>query len=173
MKKKILLIISALMVLAIVFSSSACGRAVEKITEKAIEKAVESAAGGNADVSVDDTGVAISNEESAVQVGENATVPEGWPDVVPVSNDIKIQLSSSIKSEGKTTWFISSIFSGSGEDLYNYYKSQLSSWNVDSDVNSNSEGTKSWTVILSNDKYTFVAMITDDGKEDKSITISL
>jgi hypothetical protein len=53
--------------------------------------------------------------------------------------------------------------------LYNYYKSQLSSWNVDSDVNSNSEGTKNWTFQLSNDKYTLFIMINDDGKENKSI----
>ena len=138
--KKILIVVAVItVVIMLVFTFSGCGA----VAAKAIEKAVESAAGGNADVSVDDTGVAISNEESAVQVGENATVPEGWPDAVPVSNDIKIQLSSSTKSEGKTTWTISGAFSGSGEDLYNYYKSQLSSWNVDSDVNSNSEGTTS------------------------------
>lgn len=153
------------MVLAIIFSLSACG--------KAVEKAVESAAVGNADVSVDDTVVAISDEESAVQVGGNATVPEGWPDVVQVSNDIQIQVSTSSKSEGKTAWFISGTFSGSGEDLYNYYKSQLSSWNVDYDTNSESEGIKSWTVIFSNDKYTVTLMVTDDGKENKSIVLSL
>lgn len=158
------------MVLAIVFSLSACGKA---IAAKAIEKAVESAAGGNADVSINDTGVAISNEESAVQVGENAKVPTGWPDVVPVSNDIKITLSGSSKADGLTTWNIMGTFSGSGEDLYNYYKSQLSSWNVDSDVNSNSEGTKNWTFQLSNDKYTLFVMIIDDGKEDKSISFGL
>jgi hypothetical protein len=59
------------------------------------------------------------------------------------------------------------------EDLYNFYKSQLSSWNVDSDVNSNSEGTKSWIFQLSNDKYTLFIMITDNGKEDKSISYGL
>lgn len=64
-------------------------------------------------------------------------------------------------------------FSSSGEDLYNYYKSQLSSWDVDSNVNSNSEGSKNWTSQLSNDKYTLFIMITDDGKEDKSISFGL
>lgn len=158
------------MVLAIVFSLPACGKAV---AEKAIEKAVESAAGSDADVSVDDTGVVISNEESAVQVGENATVPEGWPNVVPVGKDIQIQVSASSKSEGKTTWSISGAFSGSGEDLYNYYKSQLSSWNVDGETITNSEGKNYWSSQLSNDKYTLLEMIIDDDKDFKTIALVL
>ena len=83
---------------------SACGKATANVAEKAVVKAVESAVGSNADVSVDETGVAISNEESAVNAGGNATVPEGWPDVVPVSKDIKITLSVSSKADGLTTW---------------------------------------------------------------------
>ncbi len=40
MKKKLVLILSVVMVVALVFSLSACGKTVQKIAEKAIEDAV-------------------------------------------------------------------------------------------------------------------------------------
>lgn len=168
MLKKILTILAVItFAIVINFTFSGCAN----IASKAIEKAVEKQTGVNIDVSSGEVN-ATDAQGNETNIGGNK-VPEGWPDVVPVGKDIKIEISGSNKSNGKTTWNISGVFSGSGEDLYNYYKSQLSSWNVDSDVNSNSEGTKNWTFQLSNDKYTLFIMINDDGKENKSIIYAL
>lgn len=167
MKKILILVATVTIAIMLVFIFSGCGA----IAAKAIEKAVEKEAGVSIDANSGEV-KATDAEGNEINIG-GSKVPEGWPDVVPVGKDIKILISGSNKSDGKTTWNISGTYSGSGEDLYNYYKSQLSSWNVDSDANSDSEGTKNWTLQLSNDKYNLFIMITDDGKENKSVILAL
>ena len=166
--KKILIavaLITVAIMMVVIFNG--CGA----IAAKAVEKAIENKTGVSIDTNSGEI-KATDAQGNEANIGGNK-LPEGWPDVVPVGKDIQIQISGSNKSNGKTTWSISGAFSGSGEDLYNYYKSQLSSWNADSDTNSNSEGTNNWTFQLSNDKYTLFIMITDDGKETKSIIFAL
>lgn len=165
MKKILIAVVVMIVAIMTVFIFSGCGA----IAAKAVEKAIEKEAGVSIDANSGEI-KATDDQGNEINIGGNK-VPDGWPDVVPVSRDITVTLSGSNKSDNKTTWTISGTFSGSGEDLYNYYKSQLSGWNVDSDTNSNSEGTSTWYVQFSNDKYTSVLTITDDTKENKIIAL--
>jgi hypothetical protein len=145
----IVIFIIALMVMVIVAGSGCKQKIGQKNTETAIEIS-----------KITETAVEISNSK----------VPDGWPDAVPVNNDIQIQLSGSQKTEGKTSWSISGIFEGSGEDLYKYYLDKLSGWNKDIDsVSDGDAGNQGKTYVLnySNDRYLVSIFVTDNKKEVK------
>lgn len=160
-----MLIVSVIIVLAIVFSLSACGKAVEKIAEKAIENAVESAAGGNAEVNADDTGIAISNEQGEVQIGGNATAPEGWPSEVLIYPDIKITGSSKSKDSNNNDGFVifAEVSKGTVKEVYEWHKSKMSDWEVVADNYYTTDGNDSFSLQWKNNKYEVLLMSGSDG----------
>lgn len=59
---------------------ASCGAAVEEATEQALESAT-----GGGDVELGDDGVRVTDEEgNELAFGAEASLPEGWPDDVPV-----------------------------------------------------------------------------------------
>jgi uncharacterized protein YceK len=150
--KKFLVIVSIIAVAAmLVFSFSGCA----SIAQKAIEKA----SGASVNLSSGEVNVTDSSGNE-VNIGGNK-VPDNWPSSVPVNDKIKIVLSGSSTSDGKSTWNISGTFDGAAEDLYNWYKNQLSGWTADYDSVVNSGEDKIYTLGLSNDQYTVTLMVTD------------
>jgi ABC-type Fe3+-hydroxamate transport system substrate-binding protein len=150
--KKFLVTASIIAVAAmLVFSFSGCANIAQKAIEKAAGVSVNSNSG---EVNVTDSS---GNE---VNIGGNK-VPDNWPSSVPVNDKITIQISGSSKSDNKTTWSISGTYDGKAEDLYNWYKSQLSGWTSDYDSVTNSGNDKIYTLGLSNDQYTVSVMVTD------------
>lgn len=108
-----------------------------------------------------------SSEESkpAEEDGQikDSKIPEGWPEIIPVSSNIKIQLSGSQKANGKIGWSISGIFEGPGEELYKYYLDKLSAWNKESDtVSGTVDKEKSYVLSFSNAEYLVSILITED-----------
>jgi ABC-type Fe3+-hydroxamate transport system substrate-binding protein len=150
--KKFLVIASIITVAAmLVFSFSGCASIAQKAIEKAAGVSVNSNSG---EVKITDSS---GNE---VNIGGNK-VPDNWPSSVPVNDKIKIVVSGSSTSDGKSTWNISGTFDGKAEDLYNWYKSQLSGWTADYDSVSESNGDKVYTLGFSNDQYTVTLLVTD------------
>jgi ABC-type Fe3+-hydroxamate transport system substrate-binding protein len=150
--KKFLIAASIIAVAAmLVFSFSGCA----SIAQKAIEKA----AGASVNLSSGEVNVTDSSGNE-VNIGGNK-VPDNWPSSVPVNDKITIQISGSSKSDNKTTWTISGTYNGKAEDLYNWYKSQLSGWTSDYDSVTSSGNDKIYTLGFSNDKYTVSVMVTD------------
>jgi hypothetical protein len=155
--KKFLITASIITVaVMLVFSFSGCASAAQKAIEKASGVSVNSSSG---EVNVTDSS---GNE---VNIGGNK-VPDNWPSSVPVNNNITITLSGSSTSDGKSTWTISGTFDGKAEDLYNWYKSQLSGWTTDYDSVTTSGEDKIYTLGLSNDQYTVTLMVTDSAGSD-------
>lgn len=162
MKKKVVLIFSLVMILIIILSMSACGKAVEKITEKAVENNL----GGNSDVKVDDTGVAISNEQGEVQSGDNATIPKDWPSEVPTYPDLKITASSSSKDSNNNVGFVifAEVSKGTVKDVYEWHKSKMSDWEVEADDYFTTDGNDSFSLKWKNNKYEALLMSGSDGE---------
>jgi hypothetical protein len=161
--KKILIAISIIAIAAMmIFSFSGCAAIAAKAVQKAVEKAA-SAEGASVDLSSGQVNVKDSSGNE-VNIGSNK-VPDNWPSAVPVNPSITIQLSGSNKDNGKTTFTISGTSTGTGADLYNWYKQQLASWSLDSDSTTDSGGTKTYTGSFSNDTYESTIFITDDGKQ--------
>jgi hypothetical protein len=165
--KKIIITISVLSVAIMLVL--ALGGCTQNIAAKIAEKAIENAAakeGESVDVNLDKGQVNITDKEgNEISIG-GTTVPEGWPDVVPVNENIAIQFSSSQKTDNKMNYNISGLYNGTSEDLYNFYKSALTSFTVDSDsvIDSGEDG-KTYSLQLSNDKYTVSVFVTDNNKE--------
>ncbi len=165
--KKIIITISILAVAVMLVL--ALGGCTQNIAAKIAEKAIEDAAaksGESVDVNLDEGKVNITDEEgNEVSLG-GTTVPEGWPDVVPVNKDITIQLSGSMKIDNKMNYNISGLYKGTSEDLYNFYKGALTSFSLDSDsVTDSGEDGKFYSLVFSNDKYTVSVFVTDSNKE--------
>ena len=165
--KKIIITISVLSV--VIMLVLALGGCTQNIAAKIAEKAIENVAaqeGESVDVNLDEGQVNITDEEgNEVSLG-GTTVPEGWPDVVPVNENITIQFSSKQKTDNKMNYSISGLYKGTSEDLYNFYKGALTSFTLDSDsVTDSGEDGKFYSLVFSNDKYTASVFITDDNKE--------
>ena len=165
--KKIIITISILAVAVMLIL--ALGGCTQKLASSLVEKAIENAAaqeGESVDINLEEGQVNIKDEEgNEVSIG-GTTVPEGWPDVVPVNKDITIQLSGSMKIDNKMNYNISGLYKGTSEDLYNFYKSALTSFTVDSDsVTDSGEDGKIYSLVFSNDKYTVSVFVTDNNKE--------
>jgi hypothetical protein len=165
--KKIIITISVLSVaIMLVLMLGGC---TQNLAAKIAEKAIENAAakdGESVDVNLDEGQVNITDEEgNEVSLG-GTTVPEGWPSVVPVNENITIQFSSSQKTDNKMTYSISGLYNGTSEDLYNFYKGALKSFTVDSDsVTDSGEDGKFYNLQFSNDKYTVSVFVTDNNEE--------
>ena len=165
--KKILVTISIFAVAVMLVLT--LGGCTQNIAAKIAEKAIENAAakeGESVDINLDEGQVNIKDEEgNEVSLG-GTTVPKGWPDVVPVNENITIQFSGSQKTDNKMSYNISGLYKGTSVDLYNFYKGALTSFTVDSDsVTDSGEDGKMYSLMFSNDKYTVSVFITDNNKE--------
>jgi hypothetical protein len=165
--KKIIVTISVLSVAIMLVL--ALGGCTQNIAAKIAEKAIENSAakeGESVDVNLDEGQVNITDKEgNEVSIG-GTTVPKGWPDVVPVNENITIQISGFQKTDNKMNYNISGLYKGTSEELYNFYKGALTSFTVDSDsVTDSGEDGKIYSLQFSNDKYTVSVFVTDNNKE--------
>lgn len=166
MKKIIITILVLCAAIALVLALGGCTKNIAaKIAEKAIENAAAKE-GESVDVNLEEGQVNIQDKEgNEVNIG-GTTVPEGWPDAVPVNENITIQFSGSQKTDNKMNYNISGIYKGTSEDLYNFYKSALTGFTIDSDsVTDSGEDGKLYNLQSSNDKYVVSVFITDSNKE--------
>jgi len=172
--KKILLITAVITISIMVILSM--GGCKQKIAESLVEKAIEQAAakeGENVDIDLEEGQIKVKDEEgNEIQLG-GTEVPEGWPSEVPVSDSIVIQFSGKEKTDNKMNYHISGTYNGSGEDLYNYYKQQLSGWSVeiDSVTDMGDEG-KTYSLQVSNDKY-YVSLFVTGGEDNLAVMLTV
>ena len=173
MRKITLIAIIMIISIALIISISGC---TQKIAETMVEKAIENAAaqeGDNIDVDLQSGQVNISDEQgNKISIG-GAEVPDDWPSEIPVNKDIQIEFAESWKADdGKMNWNINGTYNGSAEDLYNYYKSELSGWNeeIDSVAKAGDQGA-TYTYVVGNDTYNVTVSISES--EDGTIRIVL
>jgi len=166
MKKKLILILTVIVLAAIVLSMSSCAKAVEKMAEKAIEKTIESSMGGeDADVNIDEEGGKISGDSGEVAFGDEASVPEGWPSSIAVYPDLKVTYSAKAKDDANENTY--AIFAeatkGTVKEIYEWHKSKMSGWELFSDNYGTSDGNDSFSLQWKNDQYEVLLMCGSDG----------
>ena len=166
MKKMIIITVIVAVSLALVFSMGGCAqKAAEQLVERAIENAA-AAEGEDVDIDLSEGELNITDDEGNEMSFGGSDIPEDWPSVVPVNNDIEIAFSASQTTDGKKGWSISGLYKGSGEDLYNYYKNELSGWEEQSDatMDAGDEG-KTYTYQASNGTYLTTVFVSEaDGE---------
>ena len=157
MKKVFILIIILVMSTTLVFFLGSCKK---KDAEKVVEKETETVSSKSEEIEV-----TMTDEEGNELIPGGTSIPEDWPEIVQVSDDIKISFSGSSKTEGKTNWNISGTYSGTGQELYDWYKENLSDWNTDSDLVFESDGEKTFSIESSNSSFIVTVWITEGEKE--------
>jgi len=148
----IVLVISATLMLLF-------GSCKPKIAEKVAEETGEAASKS------EEIEVKMTDEEGNELIPGGTSIPEGWPETVPVNDNIKISFSGSSKTEGKISWNISGTYSGTGQELYDWYKKNLSDWNIDNDSVLESDGEKTFSIEPSNSNFIIKVWITEGVKE--------
>ena len=164
--KKVWIIIAVVAIsAALVLSMGGCA---QQIASKLVEKAIEGAAaksGDSVDINLDNGEVKMTDEEgNEVSLG-GTTVPDGWPSSVPVNDKIKIAFSGSSKTDGKSNWNVSGTYDGTGQELYDWYKSKLSGMTTDSDSVFDADGEKTYSLQSSDDKYVVTLWVTENETE--------
>ena len=123
---------------------SGCG----KIAERAVEEALEGEGGGDVDIGEDGIEV-VDSEGNVTQIGENAEVPEAFPDTVPVPESLNIEMSSSGESEGSQNWYVQGTSDASFDDLKALYDGTFggNGWTIDSQSDTSSGDARNafWT----------------------------
>jgi len=106
-----------------------------------------------------------TDEEGNELIPGGTNVPEEWPETVPINDDIKISFSGSSKTEDKTNYNISGIYGGTGQELYDWYKKNLSDFNIDNDSVLESDGEKTFSIQSSNNNFIVTLWITEGKNE--------
>lgn len=166
LKRRLIFILSVILLAALVFSMTSCAKAVSKMAEKAIEKTIESSMGiENADIDLNEEGGKISSDTGEIAFGDDAEVPEGWPSSVPVYPDIKVTYSAKSKdSNNKDTFAIlAEATKGTVKEIYEWHKSKMSGWETESDYFGTSDGNDSFNLSWKNDQYQILLMCGSDG----------
>jgi hypothetical protein len=174
MKKIIIIAVITVVSLALVFSIGGCAqKAAENLVEKAIEQAA-AAEGEDVDIDLSEGELNITDDEGNEMSFGGSDIPDDWPSIVPVNNGIEIAFSASQTTDGKKGWSISGLYNGSGEELYNYYKNELSGWDEQSDATMDAgDDGKTYTYQASNGTYlttVFVAEADDEVNIVLSVT---
>ena len=110
-------------------AAAGCGKAAEKVAEKATEEAIENQTGGQVDLDVDgEGGVSIATEDGSISSA--AQVPEGWPDDVPVPDDLQIMMGGSQDTPQGLVLTVSGLSSTEPKALLEEFKAALADWEI-------------------------------------------
>jgi hypothetical protein len=139
------------------------------------EKAVETSTGVDIDEGGDSVTVTGDDGETVeIQGGDDASLPKGFPEDVPVYEDADIKMGNSMTSDGKTTYSVTLQTSDDVDTASAWYKDALpkEGWSLEGDMTSTASG-QSITVIGAK-KGTMALNVSVMGPDDDSkTTISL
>ncbi len=130
-KKVLLGVLACVLVLGML----GCQSVSEKIGEEVGEEIAGGVLGG--DVEVDGDSVTVETEDGSVTMsGSEGELPDGFPSDFPIYDGVDIDSVSTIEGDSGTDYYINLYSDDSPKDVYDWYKSELSSagWNIDSDL---------------------------------------
>lgn len=160
-----------------------CGTVTENLAEEAAERAAEAGGGGDVEVDVDDEGnVSVESDEGSISVGSGASLPDGFPESMPVPEGLETAGGFSQEADGRST--IGAQFVGTGdraaqEELAAFYESQLEAngWTIVSSSNNEVSGSVTDVFEVENGELTGSVAISllgpDESEPQLSVLISL
>jgi hypothetical protein len=104
-------------------------------------------------------------------VSLNPTLPENWPSVVPINNDITI--TNSATNPEKLRYVVQGDFNIPIEEMYNYYKDQFSGWTLSYDDTSENKGLVSYAIGFNNEQYDIMIEIIQEKNDKDQISITV
>ena len=144
-----------------------CGAVAEKAAEKAT----------GVDVNKDESKVTVTGKEGEkveIQTGEDVTLPDGFPEDVPLYEDAKLTVSNSFTAEGKTTYSATYETSDDVETVHAWYKDALpkDDWTIEGDVVNSADG-QSMAIIGAKKGDRSLNVTVVGGKDGERTTLSL
>lgn len=143
-----------------------CGKVAEKATERAVERV-----DGVDDVDISEDGVRIETEDGVVDFSGDGTLPDGWPDDVPVPDDITVNFSGSTGSGSDRSFTVMGTTGLSAAEVLDLYKDRLSGWDVEGESTfSGSGATSASATFLDGDRSVVVGA--SEAGDGTSVTIN-
>jgi len=169
--KRVMAITAVLVsILLILVFAAGCKRSIaERLTEKAVEKAVEGAieseSGGEVDIDLDEGQVNIQSDEGEISYGTGSDLPEGFPSNVPLYNNMTIMSSWTQTMDGKAAYSIAAVSDDSVDEIFNWYKSELSNWDIEGEFTMSTDAGKSSSLTAKNGGQELTLSVTDSEEE--------
>jgi hypothetical protein len=164
-------LLTGMLVVLLALALASCGG--DKAAEELSEKVAGEAIGG--DVEVDNDTVTITTDEGEATIsGGDGALAEGFPEEFPIYDGASVRASASVETGGKTQYSATLGTSDPVSDVYDWYKSELSSggWTIENDMHiTTGEGE---SAVLSAKKSGMEAAATiaeDDGETAIVITL--
>lgn len=99
--------------------------------ERAVERAIEGATGGDVDIDIDRDGsmevTGENGEAYKVSTGDSVSLPDNWPDSVPLPSDARISYAGSMNGGDDASSGLSVVYTtkDSATEVAEYFKSTL------------------------------------------------
>ena len=163
----------AVLALAALFVAplAGCRKAAEEATEAAVEQAIEDAADGEVEVDVegdeDGGSVTITGEdgEMTIQSGEGASVPDGFPDDVPLF-DGQVTGSTTVSTEEGTVIALTVMIDDTADDAAQWFEDELASegWETTFNMDNSSSDMRTVSFVVKKGDRNLTITIVDDGE---------
>lgn len=152
----------------LVISSAGCGKiadkAAKKVTEKGVEKTIESKTGGKVDLDTKDGGFKVETKDgSKVQMGSNASLPDGWPKILALPKGFKVNVSTTTMDDETPRKSVTATGKGDGAKIFATYKKNLKSagYEIESESSADVGGDNQMLQLRA-----------ESGKSNVSVTVS-
>ncbi len=153
-------LLTGVLVIALVLAVAACGGAEDKAAEE-----IGEAIGGNVEIDDDTVTITTDEGEATISGGEGA-LAEGFPEEFPIYDGATVKASAAVESGGKTQYSATLSTSDSVTDVYDWYKSELSSdgWAIENDMHiSTGEGESAVLAAKKSGMEAAATIAQDDG----------
>jgi hypothetical protein len=162
MKKTLAITLAISLALFMLFPLSGCKvgpRAAERYAEETMQRAI----GDEGEVSVDSGGeqITITTDEGESIIG-STTLPDGFPDIVPVYPNMTIISSSKFTQDNKTGFSLTAETSDGFDAVSTWYSGQLDGWEDKSEYTSEGDGFKNSMISANKNAYSLWLQITED-----------
>ncbi len=166
------------LLLILVFAGGCLGQKIsEKITEKVaeeiIEKAIESEGGENVDIDLDDGEMTIESDDGEVSISMGADLPDNFPDNVPVYPDMEIISSWAVTEDDEDSYSISGLTDDAGDDVFAWYKSKLSGWDIENEFTASGDDVKTSSLSAKSGGLEMFLMVIESEEEGTIINLSV
>ena len=162
------------LLLVLVFAGGCLGQKIsEKITEEVIEKAIESEGGENVDIDLDDGEMTIESDDGEVNISMGADLPDNFPDNVPVYPDMEIISSWAVTEDDKDSYSINGLTDDAGDDVFAWYKSKLSGWDIENEFSASGDDVKTSSLSAKSGGLVTVIMVVETEDEGTNIIQSV
>lgn len=139
----------------------------EDLAESIAEEAAEQAAGGEVDIDSDDGSLSIESSEGSVQMGTGGSVPESFPDDLPLP-DADYEVVNSFEQSGEDGLQLQVAVQTAApvEDLVAYFEQALpeAGWEITDQRRAEMDELLSVTITATGDTHGALLMITADGE---------